>query len=423
MNFEPGPLLLQAVGSVIVLGALAQVAFGVARGVRDAAATRRQHELHLARLQEVVATATLGRRLAEQRDAGPWSGLRKFRISAKRAEADDVASFYLVPHDGKPLPSFQPGQFLTFQLRLADRDKPLVRCYSLSDSPFQRDHYRVTIKRLGAPPGKPDAPPGVSSNFFHRQLNEGDIVDVKAPSGSFCLDLTEHRPVVLIAGGVGVTPVFSMLKAICESGSKRETWFFYGLRHGGEHVFREELEKFATAHENVNVRACYDSPRAGDQLGVTHHVQERVSVDLLKRTLPSNNYEFYVCGPPPMMSAITADLAAWGVPDVDIRTEAFGAASVKQIEKPMAAVSPQPQVTFARSGKTIAWNDADNLLEFAEAAGVRLDFGCRAGGCGTCMTAVKSGEVVYIRNPDTKPEAGSCLVCVARPGSNLVLDA
>ena len=281
----------------------------------------------------------------------------------------------------------------------------------------------MTIKRLCAPPGNPDAPPGLSSTFFHHDLHEGDIVDVKAPTGSFCLDLAEHRPVVLIAGGVGVTPVFSMLKAICESGSKREAWFFYGVRHSGEHVFREELERFDTAHENVNVRACYDSPRTGDSLGVTHHVQERVSVDLLKRTLPSNNYEFYICGPPPMMSAITTDLAAWGVPEKDIHTEAFGAASVKKIEKPMAVTFPQPHVTFARTGKTVAWNGADNLLEFAEATGIRLDFGCRAGSCGTCVTAMKSGEVIYIRDPDTKPEAGSCLICVARPKTDLVLDA
>ncbi|MEO6624030.1 MAG: 2Fe-2S iron-sulfur cluster-binding protein [Burkholderiaceae bacterium] len=378
----------------------------------------------MARLRESVEAATIRRRMVEQREVGSWSGVRKFRINSKRLEADDICSFYLIPHDGKPLPSFQPGQYLTFHLKPVDRDKPLVRCYSLSDGPLQRAHYRVTVKRLGAPPGKPDLPPGVSSNFFHLGLNVGDIVDVKAPAGAFWLDLAGHRPVVLIAGGIGVTPVFSMLKAIIESGSKREVWFFYGVRHSGEHAFRAALDDFDVKHENVNVRVCYDSPRDDDCLGLTHQIQERVSVDLLKRTLPSNNFEFYVCGPPPMMSAITTDLIAWGVPEGDVHTEAFGPASVKKVEKPVSAVSPQPQVTFARSGKTVDWDGgADNLLEFAEAQGLRLDSGCRAGSCGTCVTAVKSGAVAYIRDPDSKTEAGSCLICIARPKSNLVLDA
>ncbi|MEP6656897.1 MAG: 2Fe-2S iron-sulfur cluster-binding protein [Betaproteobacteria bacterium] len=349
--------------------------------------------------------------------------MRKFRVSAKKAEADDVCSFYLVPHDGKPLPGFVPGQYLTLSLKLPDQEKPLVRCYSLSDSPFQRDHYRVTVKCLGAPRGKLDVPPGVASNFLHRNLNEGNIVDVKAPSGSFCLEPEGHAPVVLIAGGVGVTPLFCMLKAVCQSGSKREIWLFFGLRHGGEYIFREELEQFAASHENVNVRVCFDAPHPSDHLGQTYHVHGRVTVDLLKQTLPSNNYQFYVCGPPLMMASIIADLAAWGVPDEYIHTEAFGPASVKTIEKPRASVSPQPLVTFARSGKTLVWNDADNLLEFAEASGIKPDFGCRAGGCGTCATAVKSGEVVYVRNPDTKPDPGSCLICVARPRTDLVLEA
>ncbi|MEO7743168.1 MAG: 2Fe-2S iron-sulfur cluster-binding protein [Usitatibacter sp.] len=423
MNWEEVQAWIALSGGLIVIGALAQVVFGVVRGAQDVVLARRRNELQLERLRQSVASATLVREMAEQREIGSWSGTRKFRIAAKRMEADDVCSFYFVPHDRKPLPGFRPGQYLTFSLRLPDRDKPLVRCYSLSDSPFQRDHYRVTIKRLSPPPGAGDAPPGLSSTFFHRDLNEGDIVDVKAPAGAFCLDLAEHRPVVFIAGGIGLTPLFSMLKAICESGSKREAWFFYGIRHGGEHVFREELQRFAPKHENVKLVVCYDAPRAGDQSGVSHHLEERVSTDLLKRTLPSSNYDFYVCGPPPMMAALTQGLAAWGVPEERIFTEAFGPASVKTIEKPAPLVSPQPQVTFARSGKTVAWDGGDNLLEFAEAHGVKPDFGCRAGGCATCMTAVKSGEVTYVRAPDARPDSGSCLICVARPKTDLVLDA
>lgn len=422
------PLFVQLAGALIVLAVLAQAAVALWRTLEEARGARRHQMLRGQELAQQVAVETLRHRIEHDRGAGAWSGLRKFRVERRVMEAEDICSFYLVPHDGKPLPSYEPGQYLTFSLKLPERDKPLVRCYSLSDSPFERNHYRVTIKRLPPPRGRVDVPAGQSSGYFHGHVHEGDILDVKAPAGGFFLDLIQPRPVVLIAGGIGVTPMLSMFKALCQSAQRREAWLFYGLRHSGEHAFRADLERLVAQHDNARVRICYDDPRPDDRIGVTHHEQARVSVDLLKRTLPSNNYLFHICGPPPMMGALTADLAVWGVPEADIRTEAFGPASVKRTEKPEIAAAPPPvpalQVTFARSGKTLPWaGTADNLLEFAEAHGISLDFGCRAGGCGTCLTAVKSGEVIYVREPDARPEAGSCLACVSRPKGDLVLDA
>jgi ferredoxin len=82
------------------------------------------------------------------------------------------------------------------------------------------------------------------------------------------------------------------------------------------------------------------------------------------------------------------------------------------------------QVTFARSGKTLRWEpSAGNLLEFARAEGVRIDSGCCAGSCGSCLVAIKSGTVQYLKPPDTEPEQGTCLTCICRPKGNLVLDA
>ncbi|MDP6875678.1 MAG: 2Fe-2S iron-sulfur cluster-binding protein [Alphaproteobacteria bacterium] len=418
---------IQIIGALIILAAFTQLAVLLYGTWRGAALARVQQGLANELLQRRVAAETLSGDIERKKTVATWSGVRKFRIRDKIMEGGDICSFYLVPHDGKAVPPFSPGQYLTFNLRLPDRDKPLVRCYSLSDSPFQTDHYRVSIKRQGPPPREPDAPPGRASNYFHADLHPGDIVDVKAPSGNFFLDLSKHSPVVSIGGGVGLTPMVSMLNAICESGSQRETWFFYGIRNGDEHIMREHFEALEAEHENVHVRICYSDPKGDEVVGHGFDHACRVSVDLFKQVLPSNNYEFYVCGPPPMMEALTADLRQWGVPDDDIHFEAFGPASVKKTAAApgteVAAATGQI-VTFARSNKKITWDGTQgSILELAEANGIELDSGCRAGSCGTCITAVKTGDVDYVEEPGSRPESGSCLACISVPKTDLALDA
>ncbi|MGH9808000.1 MAG: FAD-binding oxidoreductase, partial [Terriglobia bacterium] len=242
-------------------------------------------------------------------------------------EADDICSFYFVAHDQMTLPRFRPGQYLTFQLRIPDQAQPVIRCYSLSDSPERPGYYRCTIKRIAPPRDQPDAPGGVASSFFHG-CHEGDLVDVRAPSGNFFLDLNSTRPVVLIGGGIGLTPVLSMLNAICDAAVPRETWFFYGVRNRREHAMYEHLRQIAAGHPNVNLVVCYSDPTDNCIEGKDYDVRGWVSVDLFKKTLPSNNYEFYICGPPPMMESVTQGLREWGVPAADIHFEAFGPATV-----------------------------------------------------------------------------------------------
>ena len=389
------------------------------RADSTAAAERRLIDAQVA---EIMARAKLERELQEL----SWNGFRKFSIDRKEMEADGVCSFYLRPHDNKPLPPFQPGQFLTFQLPIPGQPKPVIRCYSLSDSP-NPDYYRVTIKKVPPPRDKPDAPWGLSSSYFHEQLQQNDILDVKAPGGQFHIDLAKHTPVVLIGGGVGITPVLSMLNALIDLGAKREVWFFLGVPNGSQHAMKAHLEALDRDHENVHLNICYSDPAEGDVEGRDYHHKGHVSVALFKELLPSNNFDFYTCGPPPMMQAIEKDLREWGVPDKHIHYEAFGPATVKkraevQPEDKDAATSAE--VKFARSGKTVAWSEADgSLLELAEAHGVTIDFGCRAGNCGTCKTAIQSGKVDYISEPGEPPEDGSCLACISVPAGALSLDA
>ena len=421
------PWIVQLAGGVIVVAVVVQVAVMTVSALGRAAFERESQRLLLDRLRHRTDLALVDSERERDRAAYSWNGLRKFKVAWKTREVEGVHSFYLKPHDGKPLPPYLPSQYLTFQLRVPGVDKPLVRCYSLSDSPADADACRVTVKKILRGPDAPDAPPGLCSTYFNDHVRVGDILDVKAPSGNFVLSTTKTTPVVLIAGGIGITPVLSMLNAVCDSGLKREVWFFLGVRNGSEHLMRDQLQRIQQEYKNIQVRVCYSQPAGDDEQDRDYDYEGFVGVDLFKELLPSNNYEFYVCDPPAMMSAITAGLEDWGVPPEDVHFEAFGPATVKKLE-PGAGVSEGAEsglsIEFQRTGKTIAWDAKfTDLLDLAEANGIVIDSGCRAGNCGTCITAIKSGDVTYVTEPGAPPEDGSCFTCVAVPRTDLVLDA
>ncbi|OYY95278.1 MAG: hypothetical protein B7Y41_01870 [Hydrogenophilales bacterium 28-61-23] len=341
-----------------------------------------------------------------------WPGFRTFRVERKVIEdaAQSVCSFYLVPEDGQPLPPFLPGQFLTFRL----------------DVPTHHDNYRISIKRVPSPPGS-DYPPGRSSSFFHDQVVVGSRLQVRAPAGHFHVDRSDV-PVVLIAGGIGITPMLSMLNWSLAEQPGREVWLFYGVRHGRELVMKTHLEALAAAHPNFHLRLCFSDPLLGDLVEHDFHLRGRVDVSLLRAQLPLKPYHFYICGPTPMMASLVSALEDWGVPDAHIHFEAFGPASIKRknatTTDPTQATDNDIVVTFAQSGKQLPWQPGTgSLLEFAEANGIAVDFGCRAGGCGTCQTTIRRGEVSYRQSPDYDPEPGTCLLCVCVPKTSVTLEA
>jgi len=360
-----------------------------------------------------------------------WEGFREFSIQRREYEDGNhsICSFYLVPVDGKPLPTFSPGQFLTFKLLIDDplthQPKMVVRCYSLSDAP-RPDYYRVSIKRVPAPADHPDMPPGLSSSFFHDYLQEGSQLLVKAPSGHFRLMEDEPLPIVLIGGGIGITPMLSILITVLESGINREVWLYYGVRNGDELIMKEQLQTFATKHTNCHLHICYSAPNEGDVEGVDYQHRGRVDISLLRTTLKLARYQFYVCGPKPMMESLVPGLEAWGVDSGDIYYESFGPATLIKHEKPaQVAATTQPiTVTFSQSDKSILWNPAaSSLLDFAEANGIEVESGCRAGSCGSCQTAVSVGEVDYNQEADADVEPGHCLLCISTPRGDITLDA
>ena len=346
-----------------------------------------------------------------------WNGNRKFSVTKVVEECSQVKSFYLKPHDGKSIPEFKPGQFLTFQIPNPGSDTRVNRCYSLSDGPGG-DTYRVTIKRV---------PDGLVSNWFHDQVDEGTILDVKAPAGGFYLDTLKASPIVLVAGGVGITPLMSMLVEIKATQPNREVWLFYGVRNRSEHILAEKINTNSSGLPHFHRHICYSKPTEKCSKGDAYDHEGRVTLDLIKKHLPSNNYVFYICGPSRLMSDMVEGLRDWGVPEKDIQREAFGPASVTGASKPSVVVE-NTKVEFTRSGKTFDWKpegqDASILQLACQSQIKTIDAtGCHAGNCGTCQTAIQSGDFEYVREPGCQVETGSFLPCIAVPKGHLKIDA
>lgn len=355
-----------------------------------------------------------------------WPGLRDFRVLRRQFEdaLRTQCSFDLAPVDGAPLPPFLAGQFLTFAFDIPQSaggaNRPLTRCYSVSDAP-RPDAYRVTVKRVPSPTNRPELPPGIASNHLHDRVQEGDLFRVRAPSGRFFIDADTDVPAVFIAGGIGITPMMSMLTWCLAQQPERVLHLYYGLRHGGEHAFKASLESLAAEHPALHLNVVYSQPGPGDVLGRDHQHAGHVDVALLRQTLPHGRHAFYICGPPPMMASVLPALIEWGIAPQDIHHEAFGPASLAPVQvasgEAAITIATAVDIQFRRSGRTLVWDGQDaSLLDFAERHGIAVESGCRSGSCGSCETAIVSGTVRYAVKPDHDVAPGRCLLCVGTPG-------
>ena len=242
--------------------------------------------------------------------------VRELRLIEKRAESSDVTSFVLASRDGGPLPGFSAGQHLPIELAIPGQASPVLRTYSLSGAPGDPD-YRISVKRQ---------PKGLASRHLHDALQVGQFIAAAAPQGTFTLDETSERPVVLASAGVGLTPLVSMLHALTAAETNRPVWFVHGARNGTHHPLRREVQRLVESSPTAQLHVAYSRPGTEDRLGRDYDSPGRVDGGLLEKLLPGLDADFYICGPLGFMSALSEELVSRGVPTGRVRMESFGPA-------------------------------------------------------------------------------------------------
>lgn len=263
---------------------------------------------------------------AEQQQGG-WEGFRNFVVVNKVKESSVITSFYLKPQDGLNIRGFQPGQYITIKASIPGSENTHLRQYSLSDAPG-KDYLRISVKREDAIAGKPA---GVVSTYLHNQVQEGDILQVSAPAGVFTLDTEKEMPVVLLSGGVGLTPMTSMLNRLAETYPERKVTFIHAAINSEYHAFKDHAAQLSSQNANVDYFVCYEKPTEADRLAQNYDREGFIDLAWLKSILSSNQADFYFCGPTPFMKAMNRSLKEWGVPEERIHFEFFGPAADLQV--------------------------------------------------------------------------------------------
>ncbi|HEY6643333.1 NO-inducible flavohemoprotein [Povalibacter sp.] len=253
-----------------------------------------------------------------ERRSGGWRGVRPFVVARRETESEVITSFYLRPQDDRPIPAFEPGQYLTLVLDIDGQSTR--RNYSLSCAPNTAG-YRISVKREQG---------GKASNWLHDQATPGTLLNVLPPCGEFVLPPGNERPLVLVTGGVGLTPALSMLHAAASTG--RRVDFIHAARNSRTHAFAREVDALVDKHAAVTRLYAYDEPLHEDQPDVVG----RLTTQLLAQRLPADrNVDLYLLGPKPFMQQVYRSVLELGVVPARIRYEFFG--PLESLEAPAVA--------------------------------------------------------------------------------------
>ncbi|WP_142846788.1 NO-inducible flavohemoprotein [Telmatospirillum sp. J64-1] len=267
----------------------------------------------------MAAESELHRKAAE--GLGGRQDWRSFTIRRIRPESCEITSFYLVPADGGPVPAFKPGQYVSVRVFVPSLGLIQPRQYSLSDAPNGR-YLRISVKREGRRGSH--IPVGMVSTLLHDDFDEGDEIELSPPFGDFTLHEDRDTPVILISGGVGITPMISMLNALTGSGSRREVVFVHGARDSSVQAMRQRVRQAARDHANVTALLFLEKIAEGDRAGEEYDVIGQVDLEAVKDHVLRPQADYYLCGPLPFLRLQRDQLLAMGVGADRIHYEVFG---------------------------------------------------------------------------------------------------
>ncbi len=442
--------------SMAMLGAfvLAMVAVSIARRRRSIALVDRLTAVAPVRAEVSIATPAPVERApvpARQPDSpatsapavsGNWTG--EMRVARVIRETPSVKTFRLMTADGGPLPfTYAPGQFLTFSTEFDG--KTVRRSYTIASPPTRNAYVEITVKH---------EKDGLFSHYLHDRVAVGETLHVRGPAGAFTFDGGNADSIVLIAGGVGITPMMCVVRHLTDMSWPGDIFLVLGIRSTEEFIFREELEYLQRRWPRLHVAASVSARSEGT---VWMGLEGPITRATIAQAVPGiERRRVHLCGPPGMTQAIRQVLRDLGVPPEQIKTEAFGpAAGADPAPAPAPAASPprdvarlmdktdrlagQPPadglqaigpatavISFARSGKSAPLPPSATVLEVAESIGVPIDYSCRVGTCGFCKTRLLAGNVsmdVQDALTDEDKANGIILACQARSISNLTVDA
>lgn len=359
----------------------------------------------------------------ERTRQGRWQGWREFRVAEVVEETAEIKSFVFKPSGNQPLAGYRAGQFLTVQLPV-NAGSPLIRVWSLSDYQEEPDHYRLSIKK---------EPQGLGSGFMHDRIKAGSYLSISPPMGRFVLDRSGFKPVLLIAGGIGITPLLSMLKAHLARGEKAPPlYFIHCCRNRAVQAFRAELDQIEGEYE-VPMLHVYDQPSENDEIGKDYDIEGYLSLEHIQSfmegchiihggkriDMPLVEVDIYMCGPPLFRDKLYAELLRAGANPDRVFQESFLPNSGSDLHEQIDSAT----VVFSHTGKTVQWTAEEDLtlLELAESAGLSPDNACRMGVCQSCSVGLEEGKVHYDFVLTHPPGENQVLLCSAKPASRRVV--
>lgn len=358
-----------------------------------------------------------------------WKGI--LRITAIFNETPSVKTFRLMEPNRGAMPfTFLPGQYASITSEI--EGQKVRRSYTISSSPTQRDYIELTIKREQH---------GLESRHLHDHAVTGDLLEIAAPAGRFFFTGKEAEGIVLIAGGVGITPMMSVLRSLTDRSYEHDIFLLYGVNTPTDLIFHEECDYLARRHQRLHIVSIVAKADGTDWAGPVGYL----TADFIAASVPEiASRRVHLCGPPPMMDAVKAALAQLQVPADQVKTEEFAppkggpvldnepASTGTDSQTPAAPKTPpaipsaQATVAFSKSGKTGTLAPDQSVLEAAEAIGVVIDYECRVGICGRCKVPLRQGQVTMevedALAADEKAD-GIILACQAKSVGDLVVDA